>query len=146
LLQATIDDNNLLDTLTYDVYVDNGFAVVQAEALAAPFYIQSCYSGTWVVHPSNVTCDLPINTPCRAPITVQCVAVTEMALEHLATQEGLDPLQFRINNLLTTGDSLVTGGTFQGTNPLPDMIAQLKISCDYDNRVAQVETFNQVEY
>ena len=48
-----------------------------------------------------------------------------------------------MQNLLSDGDTLVTGGQFSGPNPLPDMIAQLKTKCDYDNRVAAVAAFNQ---
>lgn len=70
----------------------------------------------------------------------------EIVMEHLAKEYGLDPLEFRMKNFLSDGDSLVTGGQFQGPNPLPTMIEQLKTSSDYDARVTAVETFNAVSF
>ena len=67
-------------------------------------------------------------------------------MEQLALELGYeDPLEFRINNLLSEGDTTVDmgeGQTYQGTNPLIAMIQQLKTDCNYDGRRSEVAAFN----
>lgn len=71
----------------------------------------------------------------------QAIAVLEYAIEHAAENLGVDPLQLRLDNMVQEGES----PDVIGPNPLLSMIDQLKTSADYDNRVANVETFNQVK-
>ena len=40
----------------------------------------------------------------------------------------------------------VTGKQFSGTNPLPVMIEKLKATSNYDQRKADIEKFNQVQF
>ena len=40
----------------------------------------------------------------------------------------------------------VTGKQFSGTNPLPVMIEKLKATSNYDQRKADIEKFNQVNF
>ena len=67
-------------------------------------------------------------------------------MEHIAVAAGLDPLQFRLDNLLVDGDALFfnENAAFAGANPLVDMIAQLRTSSDYDARKIEVANFNTV--
>ena len=73
-------------------------------------------------------------------INLKAVAVIEYALEHAAETLGLDPLQLRMDNFVSEGES----EEVLGPNPLPAMIDQLKASADYDTRVADVDQFNAV--
>lgn len=76
-------------------------------------------------------------------LLVKAHAITETIMEHIATAAGLDPLQFRMDNFLSPGDELVSsGGSFEGPNPLVDMINELKTNCDYEARVQAVQAFN----
>ena len=68
----------------------------------------------------------------------------EMVFEHLATELGVDPLELRMNNFLKDGDPLFIGGAFEGPNRLPEMIATLKQTSNYDARVAAINDFNKV--
>ena len=73
----------------------------------------------------------------------QCHALSEIMMEHLAHELGLDPLQFRIDNLLKEGDILFEGGEeYTGVNPLEAMLNQLRTDCSYDDRAAEVAAFN----
>jgi len=67
-------------------------------------------------------------------------------MEHIASFLKLDPLQVRMNNFIKTGDEIfgIPGLTFQGENPLPQMIQELKASADYDDRVNFIDRFNEV--
>lgn len=83
----------------------------------------------------------------RAPAAAQAQALTEVAIEHLAVTTGIDPLQLRMDNLLAEGDQIYFfpgASPYTGTNPLIDMVATLRASSDYDNRVAAVNAFNAV--
>ena len=47
----------------------------------------------------------------------------ETLMEHIATDLGVDPDAFRVNNFLQEGDTLhFSNSTYEGPNPLPDMI------------------------
>lgn len=65
---------------------------------------------------------------------VQGVAIIENIMDHLATALGMDPLEFRLKNMIPASTE----------NPLPEIIPQLRISSDYENRKKQVIEFNQV--
>jgi hypothetical protein len=52
-------------------------------------------------------------------------------MEHLAVTNGVDPIQFRLDNL-------------QPQHPLPDLVQQLKEEAGYDDRVAEIAAFNSV--
>lgn len=57
---------------------------------------------------------------------------------------NIDPVELRLKNMLKAGDPLIGGGSFEGPNPLPDIITQLKATCDYDTRQKMITDFNQV--
>ena len=57
-------------------------------------------------------------------------------MDHLATSLGLDPLEFRLKNLIGSSDEIF--------NPLPEIIPQLRASSEYDKRSLEVEEYNKV--
>ena len=59
----------------------------------------------------------------------QAYAIMDTVMEHLAVTSGLDPVDFRTANI-------------QSQHPLPDMIAKLKQDAGYDDRLAEIATFN----
>ena len=66
----------------------------------------------------------------------QGVAIIENVMDHLATALGMDPLEFRVKNLIETSPEI--------DNPLPEIIPQLRASSEYDQRKKEIEQFNQV--
>ena len=66
-------------------------------------------------------------------------------MERLAFEMNLDPVDFRMRNLLKKGDRLIKAyGTLAEENPIPKMVHQLKQSADYLERKQRVDTFNKV--
>lgn len=65
-------------------------------------------------------------------------------MESVAVALGLDPLEFRLNNLLAPGDLTLQGPPFEGPMAIPELVEALKASCDYDARMSEIATFNQV--
>ena len=64
-------------------------------------------------------------------------------MEHLAVTNGLDPLDFRMNNLVSGGDQ-TNENIVIGPVPIADMVQTLKERCNYNRRVQDIQTFNQV--
>jgi xanthine dehydrogenase large subunit len=69
----------------------------------------------------------------------------EAIIEHIAHELGKDPLEVRMKNFIKDGDAIIAakGAKFEGDNPLPQMIDELKASCDYDSRKKFIDNFNQ---
>jgi len=88
---------------------------------------------------------MSLNVSCITGST-QGIAIIETIMEHIAWAIKKDPLEVRMTNFIQPGDPLIAipGAKFEGENPLPNMITELKTSADYDARKKFVETFNQV--
>lgn len=67
-------------------------------------------------------------------------------MEHIAFVVKKNPLDVRMANFVKDGDPIfgIPGLKFEGENPLPKIIQDLKTSADYDDRVKFVENFNEV--
>ena len=66
-------------------------------------------------------------------------------MERIAFEMNLDPVDFRMRNLLKKGDRLIKAyGNLAEENPIPKMVHQLKKSANYEERKKNVEAFNQV--
>ena len=64
-------------------------------------------------------------------------------MEHLAFEIGMDPLEFRMKNMISEGERLFTKPfKLLEPNPLPDIIGILKSTANYDQRLQQVADFN----
>jgi xanthine dehydrogenase/oxidase len=67
----------------------------------------------------------------------------ENIMEHIASNIGMDPLEFRLHNMVTEGDLLFTKPfKMVEANPLPTIISDLKRTSNYDERMQQIQTFN----
>ena len=71
----------------------------------------------------------------------------EYIMERLAFELNMDPVEFRMLNLIKKGDRLVKsyGPTLAKENPLPKMIQELKDSSNYLQRRTDIAAFNKVE-
>lgn len=67
-------------------------------------------------------------------------------MDHIATSLGMDPLEFRMSNLLKPGDFILSDetATFEGPNRIPELISKLKQECDFEARQSEVLAFNKV--
>lgn len=64
-------------------------------------------------------------------------------MEHMAAKLNIDPVDFRLNNFIKDGDMTLAGHPFHGKNPLPGMITDLRKSANFEERKANVDSFNQ---
>ena len=74
----------------------------------------------------------------RAPGTIVGMAVIENVMEHLAHNLGIDPLEFRMQNMIT--DAPLPPIT--EPNILPSIIEHLQASSAYAERKSAIENFN----
>lgn len=133
---AGVTPEGKLEFVSLLFYSDGGYVSNEAEVSEAVRFAKNCYdSKAWSIDGTDVVTNLPSNKSCRAPATTQGVAIIENVMDHLATTLGMDPLEFRMLNMIETS---------QGEpNPLPDSIIPLLMtSSDYETRKRQVEEFN----
>ena len=130
-----------------NLYCDCGHVFNSPTSLLAGMFAQNVYnSQNWRVTPSAVVTNTVANTYVRAPGTTQGVAIIENVMEHAAAALGTDPLEFRLNNLLKKGDKMIFGGEFEEeSNPIANIIDQLRRQSKYDQRKLVVEEFNKVK-
>ena len=66
------------------------------------------------------------------------MANIENVMEHLAHEIGMDPLEFRLKNMIQMAPIYPV----PETNILPEIIEHLKVSSAYEARMDQIQTFN----
>ncbi len=140
-----VNSDGRLQRVNMDVSCDCGFTTNETTAGDAVVFAQNCYSaGEWDLRPVSVKTDTAANTFCRAPGTTQGHAIIENVMEHLSVATGVDPTELRMRNMLHDGDALVSGGKFEGENPLPQIVEDLKRRADYEGRKIDRDQFNEV--
>ena len=116
-----------------------------------PGYAQSCYripALNFLKY--GVKTHTPSNTPMRGPAAVNGHAMIENIIEHAAAELQMDPVELRLINQLSVGDTIIPQPlipppvVLETQNPIPNYVAELKQTSDYDARVAQLEEFNKV--
>ena len=66
------------------------------------------------------------------------MANIENVMEHLAHEIGMDPLEFRLKNMIKEARVLPR----TEPNILPQIIEHLKVTSTYEERMNQIQTFN----
>ena len=84
--------------------------------------------------PSAVRTDKASNTYVRAPGTTQGHAAIETVMDHLAQSLDMDPLEFRMINMIGADKD----------HPIRDIVDKLKTSSNFEARKAEIKTFNKV--
>lgn len=83
-----------------EVTVDNGCTNNDNTLQLFEAAIGSCYnSAVWSFHVKTVLTDVPTQTFCRAPGSLEATAIAENTLEHIAFETGIDPLAVRLANI-----------------------------------------------
>ena len=110
-------------------HLESGRKTYSQHAQDNIFYL----SKSWSIDPIAILTDKPSNTYVRAPGSVQGHAAVENVMEHLAHELGLDPLEFRMMNMV--------GKT---SHPLQEIIKNLRKSSEFDKRKIDIAKFNKV--
>ncbi|CAD7078516.1 unnamed protein product [Hermetia illucens] len=128
----TTNDKGKIKSFTLNFYEDMGTTVNESpiENFTIPT-AANCYNRTdsWVINGTNVITDAPSNTWCRAPGTLEGIAMTENVMEHIARVVKMDPVDVRLNNIPDGSDM---------KKLLPDFIKQT----DYRQRRKNIDVFN----
>jgi CO/xanthine dehydrogenase Mo-binding subunit len=112
-----------------DVLLDGG-----AYASSSPAVVSN--AATFAVGPYRVesatvdaTVTLTNNPPCGAMRgfgAVQVAFAHEAQMDRLAAALGIDPVDLRISNALTTGDRMITGQLVEGPAPVAELLERLR--------------------
>nr|CAD7266658.1 unnamed protein product [Timema shepardi] len=131
-IQVGVDDNGNVKYLKSDLFCNIGSSNNYSYALLVPVLVPNCYTAPdWSVLNHDVMTHIAAQVPTRAPATFQCIASIEYIMQHIANVVKKDPVQVRINNIAAV-------------HPVLSMIAELKTSSHYDERLKDIEVFNKV--
>nr|XP_037873009.1 aldehyde oxidase 2 isoform X1 [Bombyx mori] len=131
--EVGVDNNGEIQYLKNIFYQDNGCAPNETiSPVTAAHFVGNCYdSRRWYVEANSAATDSPSNTWCRAPSSTEAIAMCEYIMEKVAYHLNKDPLEVRLTNMM------------QVTNPIPQLIDQLKRDSDYDQRIIDVQNYNK---
>ncbi|XP_028031935.1 indole-3-acetaldehyde oxidase-like isoform X1 [Bombyx mandarina] len=120
-----------IQNLKNTFYQDGGCSFNEVLTPLTVKHFQNCYdSKRWFIQSNSVKTDNASNTWCRSPCSTEGVAMIEQMMEMIAFYTKNVPLNVRLQNMS------------QDNNPLPEMIDQLIIDANYDERVKEVKKFN----
>nr|QIJ45705.1 aldehyde oxidase [Glyphodes pyloalis] len=132
-IEAGVNKKGVIQNLSYDVYEDNGYVNSELVALLGLDAYSNCYDRLrWNYRCYNVNTDNAKNTYCRAPGSLEQIAMAEWIMEQISYELSLDPLEVRFSNL----DVLKS-------IPYRSMVNTVKEKSEYEVRRAAVDKFNQ---
>jgi len=130
-----VDEKGKIEYLKTKIVQDSGCNLNDSPLQGTVHYFNNCYdSSKFEVESQQVLTDTASNTWCRSPGTTDGVAFIEQIMEHIAADAKLDPLEVRMANL------------HSNDNAIPELVADVKKSADYENRKAKVNQFNAVSW
>lgn len=143
--KVMVTPEGVLKSVGIKMYCDCGDNFNSPTVDMAKTFSQNCYhSEKWRVSPNAVLTNTPSNTYVRAPGTTQGHAIIETIMEHAAMELGMDPLEFRLKNILKKGDKLLAGGEFEDEmNPVKILIEQVQNSSKFQERKSMIQEFNE---
>jgi len=85
------------------------------------------------------------HTAMRAPGMCNGHAMLEHMMEHAAAELNVSPLELRMNNVMVQGSPVIPPpNTLDVPCPIKDIVDQIKVSSDYDQRIQAASSFNEV--
>jgi len=138
------DANGKLQAVKVELYVDGGAAydANNGTAIAALFCVDNCYYSPTAYYDSKICkTNTPPNTSMRGPGWVPAVFFMEHMMEQIAKFLNKNPDDIKQLNFYNTGQMTPYRQKLLDFN-VPTIWDQLKKSCDYDNRLNQVQQFN----
>ncbi|CAG9582950.1 unnamed protein product [Danaus chrysippus] len=130
--EVAVNQDGVIQYVDYDLYSDNGYIVNETLLVAGTGDYNNAYrSDTWKYRSFTVTTDTPSNSWCRAPGSLEHVAMAETILERIAYEMNIDPFEIRLRNF----DSI-------NYDEMIGMITRIRTESQYDERKVLVEKFN----
>ncbi|XP_073848046.1 uncharacterized protein [Musca autumnalis] len=114
-------------------YEDAGFSPNESPMGHTLLLSKNCYEFTndnFILDGYMVLTDSPSNIACRAPGSVEGIALIENIMEHIAFQLGMDPLELRMANIIAG-------------HKMSEMLPKFIESTDYKRRRADILDFNK---
>ncbi|XP_037970324.2 xanthine dehydrogenase 1 [Plutella xylostella] len=130
--EVGVNSKGEIQYLQYNFYEDNGYVFSEAIIYLAINSVRNAYeSRRWQYQMFNVLTDNASNSWCRAPGTLEAIAMTEYIMEQISYELDLDPLEVRMNNI-------------SKTDPVIQRIVEkLTKDSDYYKRKEEVQRFNK---
>ena len=137
--KASVDQAGKMTGVKMKIYCDSGYSYNESTADTAASFARNVYiSKAWRISPIAVLTDKASNTYVRAPGSTQGHAIMENIVEHLAHSLEMDPLEFRMINMV--GQEETDTGTL---HPIRDIIKKLKKSSNFEERKLEIIQFNE---
>mmetsp|Transcript_3556 Transcript_3556/g.4461 ORF Transcript_3556/g.4461 Transcript_3556/m.4461 type:complete len:1478 (+) Transcript_3556:68-4501(+) len=142
--KAIASKEGKLKSLTAQLYSNGGCSLDLSGPIMdrALFHIDNVYK--WPhLSVKGVVCrtHIPSNTAFRGFGGPQAILFTETIMDHLATASGIDPLEFRRNNLYKEGETTHFDQPLVNWN-IPRCIDEVFESADVATRLKDIATFN----
>lgn len=148
-----VDDNGKIQKLTNNFAEDYGCSPNEPVAMFTPGCFKNCYiSDSWTVNSQMALTDSPSHTWCRAPGSVEGIAMIENIMEHIARVTGKDPIDVRLANISEDNDIHKLMPDFLKQTGKFNLLKHLQKYCfildfffflEFYERKKEVNTFNE---
>lgn len=140
--QAGFTESGLLNGVIVTYYEDCGWTANDDTNAAALTWGDNAYfCANWSFSGVNCRTNKPTRTWCRSPGSVEGIFFMECIMEHVAEELQVEPNMVKELNLYTIGQVTPFGMTLKYCN-IKDIVASIKMSADFDNRLQAVNSFN----
>ncbi|CAO1303177.1 unnamed protein product [Diamesa tonsa] len=125
-----VDDNGHITKLTNDFVEDSGCSQNEPVQFGTPSFFNSCYDKkTFTLNAKNAITDAPSNTWCRAPGSLEGIAMVENIMDHIARKVNKEPTEVRLANM-------------KDGNGMKACFTDFMKSVDYHARKKTIDDFN----
>lgn len=129
--EVGVNDAGIIQYLNADLYTDVGSISNEIPYSGIlQIFVGSYMSDIYTVEMNAAVTDTPPNTWARAPGSCEGLGSIEAIMEHVATEINIDPLEFRLANLITD-------------SPLVSYFNDMKTWANIDARKQEIIEFNQ---
>ncbi|XP_045484577.1 xanthine dehydrogenase-like [Pieris rapae] len=131
--EIAVNSEGVIQHNQYQLFEDNGYIVNETLSMLGFDLLNNCYDKvSWDIKLFDATTDMPSNTWCRSPGTLEAVSMAEWILERIAYEMNLDPLNVRLANV-----NKVTHGE------IIELVNTLQNNSQYKERRKDVDKFNR---
>jgi CO/xanthine dehydrogenase Mo-binding subunit len=148
-LRTALDENNRVTALSADIRLNGGaYSTISTIVIQRTmFSIAGVYNIPAIeVKGRAVATNTVPNSAFRGFGGPQAMFAIEMHMDFIAKQLGLDPLEFKMKNMVSTGDLTATGGTFRQHVPLKELIEAVEKMSGYSKKTEEFKQLGSRPY